>query len=67
MSTVTEFDIKKFDSKINFTIWKVQMTVVLTHNGLQKALAGKAKRPISTIAEQWEELNEKALLAFSCV
>ncbi|KAH0765169.1 hypothetical protein KY285_001040 [Solanum tuberosum] len=37
------------------------MKVVLTHNDLKKAFAGKSKKPDSMNAEQWEELDEKTL------
>ncbi|KAL8137092.1 hypothetical protein V2J09_003093 [Rumex salicifolius] len=61
MSTVTKFDIDKFDGKISFAIWRVQMRAVLTQHGLKKALEGKAKvLPIMT-EEQWTELDERAL------
>ncbi|MCI18063.1 transducin/WD40 repeat-like superfamily protein [Trifolium medium] len=56
-----KFDIEKYDVKISFSIWRVQMRAVLTHNGLKKALDGKAKKPISMTEEQWDELDEKAL------
>jgi len=56
-----KFDIEKFDSKISFSIWRVQMRVVLTQNGLKKALDGKSKKPTSMTDDQWDELDEKAL------
>lgn len=37
------------------------MKIVLTHNGLKKALVGKSKKPDSMNDEQWEELDEKTL------
>jgi len=43
MITVTKFDISKFDGKISFNIWKVQMMIILSKNELKKALDGKAK------------------------
>ena len=52
MSTVTKFDIKKFDGKISFAIWRVQMRAVLTQNGLKRALDGKSKKPASMTDEQ---------------
>lgn len=61
MSSVTKFEIEKFDGKTNFSIWKVQMKAVLVQSGLKKALDGKAKKPESMTDEQWEELDEKAL------
>ncbi|KAG6495421.1 hypothetical protein ZIOFF_043244 [Zingiber officinale] len=63
MSTVTRFDIEKFDGKISFSIWRIQMRAVLTQNGLKKTLEGKSKKPATMTYEQWEELDEKALSA----
>lgn len=60
MSTATKFGIEKFDGKISFSIWRIQMKVVLT-NGLKKALEGKSKKPASMANEKWEELDEKVL------
>jgi len=58
-----KFDIEKFDGKISFAIWRVQMLVVLTQNGLKKVLAGKMTRPTTMMEEQWDEMDEKALSA----
>lgn len=57
----TKFDIEKFDGKISFAIWRVQMQAVLIQNGLKKALDGKSKKPATMTDDQWDELNEKAL------
>ncbi|PHT53674.1 hypothetical protein CQW23_08136 [Capsicum baccatum] len=57
----TKFDIEKFDGKISFAIWRVQMLAVLTQNGLKKVLSGKSAKPATTTEEQWEETDEKAL------
>ncbi|KAL8160958.1 hypothetical protein V2J09_012447 [Rumex salicifolius] len=62
-TTVTKFDIDKFDGKISFSIWRVQMKAVLTQNGLKKALESKAKMPAGTTDEQWTDLDERALSA----
>ena len=61
MATVTKFNIPKFDGKMSFNIWKVQMVVVLSQNKLKKALAGKKQKPITMPKEQQEELDKKAL------
>lgn len=63
MSTVTRFDVEKFNGKISFSIWRVQMKAVLTQNGLKKALVGKSNKPVTMTDEQWDELDEKALSA----
>jgi len=60
---MSKFDIEKFDGKISFSIWRVQMLAVLTQNGLKKVLAGKMMRPTTMTEEQWNEMDEKALSA----
>ncbi|KAL6538567.1 hypothetical protein OROGR_012555 [Orobanche gracilis] len=57
----SKFDIEKFDGKISFSIWRVQMRVVLIQGGLKKALDGKSKKPDTMTDEQWDVLDEKAL------
>ncbi|KAL6493219.1 hypothetical protein OROGR_032978 [Orobanche gracilis] len=57
----TKFDIEKFDGKISFSIWRVQMSAVLIQSGLKKALDGKSKKPDTMTDKQWDELDEKAL------
>jgi len=52
MLSVMKFDIPKIDGKFSFNIWNVQMMVVLTQNGLKKALGGKTKRLTSMTDEQ---------------
>ena len=61
MTVITKFDIPKFNDKMSFNIWKVQMMVVLTQNGLKKALGGNNKKLATMTDEQWEELDEKTL------
>lgn len=63
MSLVTKFEIEKFDGKIDFSIWKVQMKAVLTQIGLRRALDGKQKKPLTMTDEEWQEMDEKALSA----
>ena len=62
-TSVVKFDIEKFDGKINFSIWRVQMRAVLTQYELKKALVGKAKKPSTMNDEQSNELDEKAVPA----
>ncbi|KAK9715446.1 hypothetical protein RND81_06G165800 [Saponaria officinalis] len=57
----TKFDIEKFDGKISYAIWHVQMQAVLIQNGLKKAFDGKSKKPATMEDEQWDEIDEKAL------
>ena len=37
--------IPKFDGKMSFNIWKVQMMAILKQNKLKKTLDGKTKKP----------------------
>jgi len=55
MTSVTKFDIPKFDRKMSLNIWKIQMMIVLTQNG------SKMNRSSTMIDEQLEQLDEKAL------
>uniref|UniRef100_A0A7C9DXJ7 Uncharacterized protein n=1 Tax=Opuntia streptacantha TaxID=393608 RepID=A0A7C9DXJ7_OPUST len=63
MTFVMKFDIEKFDGKIYFSIWHVQMMAVLIQHGLKKALGGMSSMPVTMTDEQWNELDEKALSA----
>ncbi|KAH0652210.1 hypothetical protein KY289_029888 [Solanum tuberosum] len=67
MSTVTMFDIEKFDGKISFSIWKIQMKAVLTHNALKKALAGKSKKPDSMTTNNGRSWMRRHFLQFNLV
>ena len=46
-----KFDIPRFDGKIRFNIWKVQMMVVLTQYSLKIAMGGKTKKLASMTDE----------------
>jgi pyruvate/oxaloacetate carboxyltransferase len=56
----TKFDIPKFDDKISFAIWQIQMKVVLTQLVVQKALQ---TRPADMTDDKWYDINERALSA----
>ncbi|KAE9601143.1 putative RNA-directed DNA polymerase [Lupinus albus] len=56
---MSKFDIEKFDGKISFSIWRVQMRAVIIQSGLKKTLDGKSKKPASMTDDQWDELDEK--------
>ncbi|KAF6176493.1 hypothetical protein GIB67_007876 [Kingdonia uniflora] len=38
---VTKFDVEKFNGKINFGLWQIQVQDIFTQDGLRKALNGK--------------------------
>ena len=54
-----KFDIPKFNGKMSFNIWKVQMMAVLTQIWLKKAIGGKKKKPDAITDDQWDERDEK--------
>jgi hypothetical protein len=56
----TKLDIPKFDGKISFAVWQVQMKAVLTQLGVCKALKA---RPNDMTDDKWEDLDEKTLSA----
>jgi hypothetical protein len=53
----TKFDILKFDVKISFAIWQIQMKVVLTQLVVQKALQ---TRPADITDDKWQDIDERA-------
>ena len=70
MSTV-KFDIEKFDGRINFGLWQIQVKDLLIQHGLHKALKGKPTTVSSIDSEKsstasdddWEELDLRAASA----
>ncbi|KAL5756246.1 hypothetical protein ACOSP7_020674 [Xanthoceras sorbifolium] len=40
-SSPVRFDVEKFDGRINFGLWQIQVKNVLTQSGLHKVLKGK--------------------------
>jgi hypothetical protein len=57
---LTKFDIPKFNGKISFAIWQIQMKAVLTQLVVQKALQ---TRPASITDDKWQYIDERALSA----
>jgi hypothetical protein len=56
----TKFDILKFDGKISFAIWQIQMKAVLTQFVVQKELQ---TRPADMTDDKWQDIDERALSA----
>ena len=55
------FEVKKFDGKNNFELWKLNTCDLLVQQGLHKALAGKSKKLINMIEDDWEDLDMRSL------
>ena len=69
-SSPVKFEIEKFDGKINFGLWQIQVEHVLIQSGLHKSLKGKpsptsnsgsGKASISD--KDWEELDDRVASA----
>ena len=53
-SSAMKFDIEKFDGRINFGLWKVQVNDVLTPSELHKALKeNTSNMEVGKWEEQW--------------
>jgi len=59
-SSAMKFDIEKFDGRINFGLWKVQVKDVLIQSSLHKALKGNTSK---MEVDKWEELDLRAASA----
>jgi hypothetical protein len=57
----SKFEVEKFNGKNKFALWKLKMRDLLVQQGLQKALAGKSKKPTSMTDEDWEDLDARSL------
>ena len=57
----TEFDIEKFDGNMSFSLWRIKMKAILTHQGLQKALLGIENMPMTMSLEEKQEQDKKTL------
>ena len=69
-SNLVKFEVEKFDGRINFGLWQVQVKDVLIQSGLHKALKGRPAPEVSTGTsvtgersrskmsdEDWEDLD----------
>ena len=52
--SATKFDVEKFDGKINFALWQVQVKDLLIQSGLYKVLKG---RPIPLTSAKDSEVS----------
>jgi len=55
--TIAKFEVKKFTSKNNFTLWKLKVSDFLVQQGLHKALEVVRKKPASMKHLDWEDLD----------
>ena len=55
------FEIEKFNGRNNFEIWKVKMHDLLIQQGVEKALLGKSKQPLTMTDDEWSDIDDRAL------
>lgn len=56
----SKFEVDKFNSKINFGLWQVQMMDIFIQEGLHKTLKGKYNKSEKMKDEEWEERDLRA-------
>ena len=55
------FEIKKFNGRNNFEIWKVKMHDLLVQQGVAKTLLRKSKQPFAVTNDEWSDIDDRAL------
>lgn len=59
----TKYEVEKFNSNNNFSLYQRKMKDLLIKHVAYKALSGKAKKPQQTDGCEWEEMDAKAATA----
>ena len=59
-SSMTKFEVEKFNGKENFGFWQKRVKALLVQQGLHKTLQGKSAKLTGTSNEDWEEMDLKA-------
>ena len=59
-SSMTKFEVEKFNDKRNFGLWQKRVKALLVQQDLHKTLQGKSAKPTSMSNENWEEKDLKA-------
>ena len=57
MSTITKFEVEKFDEKSNFLLWKMRVTSLLVKKGTHKPLLGIEKKPSKMDGDEWNDID----------
>jgi len=56
-TTITKFEVEKFDEKSNFLLWKMRVTSLLVKEGTHKALLGIGKKPSKIGDDEWSDID----------
>ena len=59
-TTITKFEVEKFDRKSNFLLWNMRIISLLVKEGTHKALLGIEKRPSKMKDDEWNDINFRA-------
>ena len=57
--TTTKIEVKKFDGKNNFLLWKMRVTTLLVKEATHKALLS-AEKKLSKMEDEWMDLDVRA-------
>src|SRR3954465_10348669 len=59
-TTMTKFEVEKFDGKVNFLLWKMRVTSLPVKEGTYQALQGIRKKPSTMGEDDWKKIDVKA-------
>jgi len=57
-SSLTKFEVEKFNGKKNFNLWQKTVKALLVQQGLHKTFQEKSAKPAGTSNEDWEGMNQ---------
>jgi len=59
-TTITKFEMEKFDGKSNFLLWKMWVTSLLMKEGTLKTLLGIEKKQSKMEDDGWNDIDFRA-------
>ena len=60
MSMTIKFEVKKFDGKSNFLLWKMWVTLLFVKEGTHKTLLSIEKKPSKMKHDEWNDIDFRA-------
>ena len=58
-TTITKFEVMKFDGKSNFLLWKMRVTSLLMKKSTHKTLVGIEKKPLKIEDDEWNDIDSR--------
>ena len=59
-TTITKFEVEKFNGKSNFLLWKMRVISLLVKEGTHKALLGIEKKLSKMEDDEWNDIDFRA-------